>query len=58
MANESLKASELARFDRSLDSFAKTSPEEAMYHRFYGILESQIVTLQCCGMITRQGRSN
>lgn len=26
-----------------------------MYHRFRGILESQIVTLQICGVITRQG---
>lgn len=26
-----------------------------MYHRFQGILESQIVTLQICGVITSQG---
>lgn len=55
MADESLKVSELARFARNLENFAKTSPEEAMYYRFHGILESQIATLQCCGVITRQG---
>ncbi|WP_339730220.1 hypothetical protein [uncultured Pseudomonas sp.] len=55
MADESLKVSELERFARNLENFAKTNPGEAMYHRFYGILESQIATLQCCGVITRQG---
>jgi hypothetical protein len=55
MADKSLKASELERFARNLENFAKTNPGEAMYHRFYGILEGQIVTLQCCGVITRQG---
>lgn len=55
MTDESLKVSELARFAKNLENFAKTSPEDAMYHRFHGILESQIVTLQCCGVITRQG---
>jgi hypothetical protein len=53
--DKSLKESELARFTRNLENFAKTNPEEAMYHRFQGILESQIVTLQICGVITRQG---
>jgi len=52
MADNSLKVSELARFARNLENFSKTSPEEAMYHRFHGILESQSVTLQCCGVIT------
>lgn len=55
MADNSLKVSELARFARNLENFSKTSPEDAMYHRFHGILESQIVTLQCCGVITSQG---
>jgi hypothetical protein len=55
MADKSLKVSELERFARNLENFAKTNPDEAMYHRFYGILESQIVTLQCCGVITGPG---
>ncbi|MDD2162641.1 hypothetical protein N1078_18960 [Pseudomonas sp. MIL19] len=55
MADKSLKVSELERFARNLENFAKTNPDEAMYHRFYGILESQAVTLQCCGVITHQG---
>lgn len=53
MADKKLKESELERFARNLENFAKTNPDEALYHRFYGILESQIVTLQCCGVITR-----
>lgn len=52
---EELKASELARFERNLENFVKLDPAEAMYHRFQGIVESQIVTLQLCGVITRQG---
>ncbi|WP_337058296.1 hypothetical protein [Pseudomonas sp. USHLN015] len=55
MADNSLKVSGLARFARNLENFSKTSPEDAMYHRFHGILEGQIVTLQCCGVITSQG---
>lgn len=55
MADKSLRASELERFARNLENFAKTNPDEAMYHRFYGILESQIATLKCCGVITSQG---
>jgi hypothetical protein len=55
VADKSLKVSELERFARNLENFAKTNPDEAMYHRFYGILESQVVTLQCCGVITHQG---
>ena len=55
MAQESLKESELARFARNLENFVKLQPGEEMYHRFQGILESQIVTLQACGVITRQG---
>lgn len=53
--DSALKKSELERFKKNLDNFAKTSPEDALYHRFQGILESQIVTLQCCGVITSQG---
>jgi hypothetical protein len=53
MADETLKASELERFARNLENFAKTNPDEAMYHRFYGISESQAATLQCCSVITR-----
>ncbi len=55
MADKSLKVSELERLARNLENFAKTNPDEATYHRFYGILESQAVTLQCCGVITHQG---
>ena len=55
MADKSLRASELERFTRNLENFAKTNLDEAMYHRFYGILEGQVVTLQCCGVVTRQG---
>lgn len=54
MGSESLKASELERFERNLESFARLDPGEAMYHRYQGILESQIVTLQCCGVISAQ----
>ncbi len=49
-----LKASELERFDRNLDNLLKLDPMEAMYHRFHGILESQVVTLQILGVITGQ----
>nr|WP_245729642.1 hypothetical protein [Pseudomonas benzenivorans] len=55
MTDPKLKANELARFARNLENFAKTNPGEALYYRFQGILESQIVTLQCCGVITSQG---
>lgn len=55
MGTKELKESELARFKRNLDNFAKADPNDAMYHRFQGILESQVVTLQCCGVITHQG---
>lgn len=50
-----LMASELDRFERNLAQWLKLSPAEAAYHRFQGILESQIVTLQICGVITSQG---
>jgi hypothetical protein len=50
-----LKVSELERFERNLANWLKLDPIEAMYHRFQGILESQIVTLQICGVITSQG---
>lgn len=50
-----LRASELDRFERNLANWLKLDPAEAMYHRFQGILESQIVTLQICGVITSQG---
>jgi len=52
MADDALKDSELARFARNLENFAKLHPEEQLYHRFQGILEGQIVTLQACGVIT------
>lgn len=55
LTGQELKASELTRFERNLANFLKLDPAEAMYHRFQGILESQIVTLQCCGVITSQG---
>ncbi|MFY0750970.1 hypothetical protein [Pseudomonas sp. NFX5] len=50
-----LRASEIERFERNLANWLKLDPAEAMYHRFQGILESQIVTLQICGVITSQG---
>lgn len=53
MADAILKDSELARFARNLENFAKTGAGEDMYYRFHGILESQIVTLQNCKVITR-----
>ena len=55
MTDPNLVANELARFARNLENFTKTNPGEALYYRFEGILESQIVTLQCCGVITSQG---
>lgn len=50
-----LRASEVERFERNLANWLKTDPSDASYHRFQGILESQIVTLQICGVITSQG---
>jgi hypothetical protein len=50
-----LRASEIERFERNLSNWLKLDPSEAMYHRFQGILESQIVTLHICGVITSQG---
>lgn len=49
-----LRASELDRFERNLAQWLKLDPAEAAYHRLQGSLESQIVTLQICGMITSQ----
>jgi len=49
-----LQASEIERFERNLANWLKTEPVDAMYHRFQGILESQIGTLQICGVITSQ----
>lgn len=53
-----LRASEVERFERNLANWLKLDPSDAMYHRFQGMLESQIVTLQNCGVITRQGAVN
>lgn len=50
-----LRASELGRFERNLAQWLKQDPAEAAYHRLQGILESQIVTLKICGVITSQG---
>jgi hypothetical protein len=50
-----LRASELDRFERNLAQWLKLDPAEAAYHRLQGSLESQIVTLQICGVITSQG---
>ncbi|WP_426811680.1 hypothetical protein ABOC32_29040 (plasmid) [Pseudomonas sp. WOUb67] len=49
-----LLASEIDRFERNLANFLKLDPEQAMYHRFQGMLEGQIATLQICGVITSQ----
>lgn len=50
-----LRAIELERFERNLANWLKLDPDHAVYHRFQGMLESQIVTLQICGVITSQG---
>jgi hypothetical protein len=50
-----MRASEVERFERNLANWLKLDPAEAMYHRFKGILEGQIVTLQICGVITSHG---
>jgi hypothetical protein len=50
-----LRVSEIERFERNLSNWLKLDPAEALYHRFQGILEGQIVTLQICGVITSQG---
>lgn len=50
-----LRAIEIERFERNLANWLKLDPHQAMYHRFQGMLESQIVTLQICGVITSQG---
>ncbi|MGU5672988.1 hypothetical protein ACV1CZ_20090 [Aeromonas caviae] len=49
-----MMASELDRFERNLTQWMKQDPKDAAYHRFEGILESQIVTLKICGVITSQ----
>lgn len=49
------RESELARFERNLENWLRLEPNDAMYHRFQGILEGQIVTLQMCDVITKQG---
>lgn len=48
-----LRASEIERFERNLANWLELAPSDAMYHRFQGMLESQIMTLQICGVITR-----
>ncbi|WP_455921532.1 hypothetical protein [Pseudomonas putida] len=53
-----LRASEIERFERNLANWLKLDPADAMYHRFQGMLESQIVTLQICEVITRHGAVN
>jgi len=50
-----MRASEIERFERNLANWLHLDPAEAMYHRFQGMLESQIATLQICEVITRQG---
>jgi len=45
----------LKGFERNLSNWLNLDPAEAMYHRFQGMLESQIATLQICEVITRQG---
>lgn len=55
VSQSALLASELERFERNVANWVKLDPADAMYHRFQGILESQIVTLQSCGVITQQG---
>ncbi|WP_241149518.1 hypothetical protein [Pseudomonas viridiflava] len=50
-----LRTSEIERFEQNLANWLKLAPAEAMYHRFQGVLERQIVTLQICGVITSQG---
>ena len=50
-----LRASEIERFERNLANWLQLDPEQAIYHRFQGMLESQSVTLQICGVITSQG---
>ncbi|MFJ5300870.1 hypothetical protein ACIQAL_30645 [Pseudomonas sp. NPDC088368] len=48
-----LQASEIERFERNLANWLKLDSADAMYHRFQGMLESQIATLQICQVITR-----
>lgn len=50
-----LQVSEIERFERNLANWLKLDPADAMYHRFQGMLESQIATLQICQVITRHG---
>lgn len=49
-----VKTSELMRFEKNLSNWLKLDPVDAMHHRFRGILESQIITLQNCGVISQQ----
>lgn len=55
LKSQELRTSEIARFERNLANWLKLDPADALYHRFQGILDSQIVTLQICGVITSQG---
>lgn len=48
-----LQVSEIERFERNLANWLKLEPADEMYHRFQGMLESQIATLQICQVITR-----
>lgn len=48
-----LREREIERFNRNLENFAKTTPDQAAYHRYQGMLENQVVTLMNCGVITR-----
>ncbi|WP_080635393.1 hypothetical protein [Pseudomonas asplenii] len=49
-----MKASELERFECNLANWLKLDSVDATYHRFQGMLEGQIVTLQSCGVISPQ----
>jgi hypothetical protein len=50
-----LRGAEVERFEKNLANWLKLDPSDSQYHRYQGMLESQVVTLQNCGVITSQG---
>lgn len=50
-----LRNSEIERFERNLANWLKCEKGTEDYSRWQGMLESQVVTLQIVGVLTRQG---
>lgn len=50
-----MRGAEVERFEKNLANWLQLDPSDSQYHRYQGVLESQVVTLQNCGVITSQG---